>query len=250
MSDREHRRAPTNVTDLLAIMAHPDDAELLCGGTLLRAADQGHATAVLDLSGGESGSWGSPESRDREATAAARILGLRSRQNAGLPDGALVNSPETRAAVAGFIRRLRPRTVILHWAEARHPDHRVASQLGYDACFLAGLRNAPIEGAAHRPHKILYALAYHETTVKPSFVVDITEQLDRKLEAVFAFGSQFEGRAAMGDVFGGGERDFREQLRVHAAHYGSLIRRPYGEPYWTRETLLVDDVVGLAVNSI
>lgn len=238
------------MVDLLAIMAHPDDAELLCGGTLLRAADQGRSTAVLDLTAGESGSWGSPGGRGKEAAAAAHILGLTSRENAALADGALVNTPETRAVVAGFIRRLRPRTVILHWPEARHPDHRVASQLGYDACYLAGLRNAPIEGDAHRPQKVLYALAYHETYVKPTFVVDISDQIERKLDAIFAFASQFGGRTAMGDVFGGGERDLRDQLLAHAAHYGSLIRRPYGEPYWTRETMRVDDVVGLAVNSI
>lgn len=242
------------MADLLAIMAHPDDAELLCGGTLLRAADQGRSTAVLDLTAGESGSWGSPGNRHEEASAAAHILGLTSRENTALADGALVNTPETRAVVAGFIRRLRPRTVILHWPEARHPDHRVASQLGYDACYLAGLRNAPtltpIEGEAHRPQKVLYALAYHETNVKPTFVVDITDQIDRKLEAIFAFASQFKGRTAMGDVFGGSERELRDQLLAHAAHYGSLIRRPFGEPYWTRETMRVDDVVGLAVNSI
>lgn len=238
------------MADLVAIMAHPDDAELLCGGTLLRAADQGRSTAVLDLTAGESGSWGSPGNRNKEASAAAHILGLTSRENAALADGALVNTPETRAVVAGLIRRLRPRTVILHRPEARHPDHRVASQLGYDACYLAGLRNAPMEGDAHRPRKVLYALAYHETYVKPTFVVDITDQMDRKLDAIFAFGSQFEDRTAMGDVFGGGERGLRDQLLAHAAHYGSLIRRPYGEPYWTRETMRVDDVVDLAVNSI
>lgn len=238
------------MADLLAIMAHPDDAELLCAGALLRAADAGYATAVLDLTGGESGTWGSAGARATEAREAARILGLSARDNAGLPDGALTNTPETRAVVATLIRHHKPRTVILHWPEARHPDHQVASQLGRDACFLAGLRNAPIDGEAHRPAKVVYALAYQEAAVKPTFVLDITEQFERKLAAVFAFASQFEGRTAMGDVFGGGERDLREQLRAHAAHYGSLIRRPYGEPYWTRETMLVDDIVAVSVNSL
>jgi LmbE family N-acetylglucosaminyl deacetylase len=152
--------------------------------------------------------------------------------------------------VARFIRELRPRTVLLHWPEARHPDHRVASQLGYEACFIAGLRRAPVPGDAHRPHKILHCLAYREEPVKPSFVVDITPVIDRKLDAIFAFGTQFENRTAMGDVFGGGERPIREQLLAHAAHYGSLIRRPYGEPYWARETMRVDDLVQLQVNSM
>ena len=235
--------------DLLAIMAHPDDAELLCGGTLIRAADQGHRTGVLDLTGGESGTWGDAAGRRTEAERAASILGLTTRANAGLPDAALENTPEARWTVARHIRALRPRVVIVHWPEGRHPDHRVASRLAYDACFLAGLRRAPIDGEPHRPHKILFAQAYREEPVQPSFVVDITDQMERKLDAIFAYGSQFEGKTAMGEVFGGGERPLREQLLAHAAHYGSLIRRPYGEPFVTRETLRVDDVVRLEVGS-
>jgi LmbE family N-acetylglucosaminyl deacetylase len=126
----------------------------------------------------------------------------------------------------------------------------VASQLGYDACFLAGLSRAPVEGEPHRPSKVVYALSYREEGLQPTFVVDITEQIERKLDAIFAFGSQFEGRTALGDVFGGGERPIREQIRIHAAHYGSLIRRPYGEPYWARETIRIDDLVAFPVNSI
>ena len=236
--------------DLLAIMAHPDDAELLCGGALLRARALGRSTAVLDLTAGESGTWGSTGERRTEAQAAASILGLSERANAGLPDGALMNTPEARLIVAAQLRRLRPRAVILHWPEARHPDHRAASELAYDACFVAGLRRAAIDGEPHRPTKIAYALSYREEAIKPSFVVDITAHLEQKLAAIFAFGTQFEGKTSMGDVFGGGERPLREQITAHAAHYGSLIRRPYGEPYWLRETLHIDDIAGLDVNSI
>ncbi len=238
------------MADLVAIMAHPDDAELLCGGVLLRAADQGHSTAVIDLTGGERGSAGSAAQRRVEAEAATRILNLAERLTAGLPDGALQNTPEARAIVAGLIRRLRPRTVILHYPEGRHPDHRVASQLGWDACFVAGLSRAPVEGTPHRPAKVIYSMSFREEALQPSFVVDITEQIDRKVEAIRAYGSQFDGRIAVGDVFGGGERSLYDQVRIHAAHYGSFIRRPFGEPYWIRETLRVDDVVGLEVNSI
>jgi N-acetylglucosamine malate deacetylase 1 len=235
--------------DLLAIMAHPDDAELLCGGALLRAADAGRSTAILDLSGGESGSWGTPEGRATEAGAAARVLGVAERCNAGLPDGALENSPAARAQVAAFIRRLAPRTVIAHWPEARHPDHRAASELARDACFLAGVRNAAVEGEPHRPHKLLFCLTYAEHAPKPTFVADISDVMERKLEAIFAFGSQFEGRTAMGDVFAGGDRPLREQILAVHAYYGSLIRCRYGEPYWTRETMRVDDVASLEVGS-
>jgi N-acetylglucosamine malate deacetylase 1 len=237
------------MADLLAIMAHPDDAELLCGGVLLRAADLGQTTAIIDLTGGELGSSGTVDRRRIESGAAARILGLSERLTAGLPDGALENTPQARNVVAGLIRKLRPKTVILHWPEGRHPDHRVASQLGWDACFVAGLSRAPVDGEPWRPPKVIYCLSYREEPVQPSFVVDITEQIDRKIEAIRAYASQFDGRTALGDVYGGGEREIYEQVRLHAAHYGSLIRRPYGEPYWTRETLRVDDVVSLMVNT-
>ncbi len=164
-----------------------------------------------------------------------------------MPDGALENTPATRGRVALIIRELRPRTVIVMWPEARHPDHRVASQLAYDACFVAGLRRAPVEGEPFRPRKVLYALSYREHAPKPTFVVDITGQMDLKLEAIFSYQSQFGGKKGMGEVYPGGERDLEDQLRVHAAYYGGLIRTLYGEPFWTRETMAVDDVVALDV---
>ncbi len=237
------------MVDLLAIMAHPDDAELLCGGTLALAAANGQRVGVLDLTGGEAGSYGDPTVRGREAEAAARILGLTARRNAGLPDSALENTPAARVVVAEKIRELRPRTVVLHWPEGRHPDHRVASALGFDACFLAGLRNFPGGGEPHRPTAVVYAQAYREDAGRPSFVVDITPVIERKLEALFSFRSQVEGRTSIGELFGGGTRDLREQVLAHAAHYGSLIRRPYGEPFWMRETFRWDDLVSLPISS-
>ncbi|HUF49407.1 MAG TPA: bacillithiol biosynthesis deacetylase BshB1 [Longimicrobiales bacterium] len=236
------------MVDVLAIMAHPDDAELLCAGALLHAADRGRRTAVLDLSGGERGSWGDAGQRAEEAAAAALVLGLAERRTAGLPDGALENSPAARAVVAAHVRALRPRIVILHWPDARHPDHRAASELGRDACFLAGVRNSNVAGEPYRPHKLLHALTYAERAPEPTFVVDISDQMERKIEAIFAFGSQFDGKTAMGDVFSG-ERPLREQIRAYHAYYGSLIRRPYGEPYRTKETMRVGDVTELDVSS-
>lgn len=235
--------------DLLGIVAHPDDAELLCGGSLIRAADAGRRTGVLDLTGGEAGTAGSPGLRAQEAQRATEILGLVERRQAGLRDGALENSIEARHHVAAIIRELRPDTVVLMWPEGRHPDHRVASRLGYDAAFVAGLRRAPIEGEPFRPRKVIYAMSYREHTRKPTFVVDISDQMDRKLDAIFAYRSQFEGKTAMGEVYPAGERDLREQLRVHAGYYGGLIRVAYGEPFWTRETVAVDTLAGLDVAS-
>ncbi len=235
--------------DLLAIVAHPDDAELICGGTLIKAADAGRRTGVLDLTGGEAGTYGNEALREEEAGKASQILGLAERRVAGLPDGSMENTPDARNKVAAILRELRPRTVILMWKEARHPDHRVASQLAYDACFVAGLTNAPIEGEKFRPEKIIYAMAYREHAGKPSFVVDISDQMERKLDAIYAYGSQFEGKKALGEIYPGGDRPLRDQLLAHHAYYGGLIRAAYGEPFWTRETLKVDDVTAIDVAS-
>jgi bacillithiol biosynthesis deacetylase BshB1 len=236
--------------DLLAIAAHRDDVELLVGGTLAKAAAAGHRVGVLDLTAGEKGTDGSAELRGQEAEAAARVLGLTARRNAGLPDAGLVNTPETRALVAGYVRAFRPRAVILPYMTGRHPDHRVASQLGYDACFLAGLRRFDAPGEPHRPEKLLYAMTYREDAVKPSFVVDITGFMDVKMEAVRCYASQFDGKTWGGEVFPGGDRPLYDQVRMHAARYGSLIRTAYGEPFYIAETLEVEDVVRLTVRSI
>jgi N-acetylglucosamine malate deacetylase 1 len=236
--------------DLLALAAHRDDVELLCGGTLAKAASQGYRTGILDLSRGEMGTAGSADLREKEAEQATRILGVTARRNAGLPDAAIENKHETRLVVVRWIRAFRPRVVILPYPAGRHPDHRIASQLGYDACFLAGLAKLPALGEPHRPHKILYSLTYREDAVKPSFVVDITEQIEAKLAAVKCYASQFDGRTWGGEVFPGGERLLYDQVLMHAARYGSLIRTEYGEPFHTVETMRVDDVVGLDVRSI
>jgi N-acetylglucosamine malate deacetylase 1 len=236
--------------DLLAIAAHRDDVELLCGGTLARAAAQGHRTGILDLTRGEMGTSGSADLRGQEADRAAAVLGVAARRNAGFPDAGLENTPNSRARVAAHIRAFRPRVVILPYLEGRHPDHRIASQLGYDACFLAGLSKLPIAGEPFRPEKILYALTYRENAVKPTFVVDITDQIEIKMRAIGCYASQFDGRTWGGEVFPGGERPLYDQVRMHAARYGSLIRTEYGEPFYTPETMRVDDVMALEVRSM
>ena len=235
--------------DILAIAAHRDDVELTCAGTLLRALDAGQRAGVLDLTAGESGTLGSAELRAKEAEAAARVLGLAERRNAGLPDAHLVNDEASRRVVVEQIRYFRPRVVILPFPVARHPDHRVASELGRDACFLSGLARYGAEGAPHRPHKILYALAYREDPVKPTFVVNITDQFARKLAAIRCYASQFEGVKAAGEIFPTGQ-DLYSLVEIQNAHYGSLIRCRYGEPFYTEETMRVDDVVGLEVQSM
>lgn len=235
--------------DILAIAAHRDDVELTCAGTLLKAVDAGYRVAILDLTAGEAGTRGSASLRAEEAEQAARILGVAERRNAGLPDAHLQNSDETRRAIVEQIRHFAPRVVILPFPVGRHPDHRVASELGRDSSYLAGLERYPAGGTAHRPHKLLYALSYREDPVKPSFVVDITTQFERKLAAIKCYGSQFEGAKAAGEIFPTGQ-DLYSLVETQNAHYGSLIRKRYGEPFFTHETMEVEDVVQLGVRSI
>jgi bacillithiol biosynthesis deacetylase BshB1 len=235
--------------DVLAIAAHRDDVELTCAGTLVKAAGAGHRTGILDLTAGEGGTRGNAELRAEEAVRAAAILGVVERRNAGLPDAHLQNSDETRRVVVEQIRRFAPRVVILPFPVGRHPDHRVASELGRDACYLAGLAKYDAPGTPHRPHKILYALSYREDPVKPTFVVDITAQFERKLAAIKCYASQFDGVKAAGEIFPTGQ-DLYSLVETQNAHYGSLIRTRYGEPFYTHETVEIDDVVKLGVQSI
>ncbi len=235
--------------DLLAIAAHPDDAELTCGGTLAGAARQGHRVGILDLVAGETGTSGSAAVRMREAARAAKALGVHERENAQLNDAHLHNTDEARRVVVEWIRRFRPRTVILPFPVGRHPDHRIASELARDACYLAGLVRYDAPGRAWRPHKILYALAYREDPVKPTFVVDITRTFAAKMRAIHCFKSQFEGAASAGEIFPTGQHLY-DLIETQSAHYGSLIRTRYGEPFFTQETVRVDDVVALGVQSM
>jgi N-acetylglucosamine malate deacetylase 1 len=235
--------------DILAIAAHRDDVELTCAGALLKAVDAGYRTAILDLTAGESGTRGNASLRAEEAEKAARILGVSERRNAGLPDAHLHNSDEARRAIVEQIRHFAPRIVILPFPVGRHPDHRVASELGRDASYLAGLERYDAGGKPHRPHKLLYALSYREDPIKPSFVVDVTAQFDRKLAAIKCYASQFDGAKAAGEIFPTGQ-DLYSLVETQNAHYGSLIRKRYGEPFFTHETMEVEDVVKLGVRSI
>ena len=237
--------------DLLAIAAHRDDVELTCGGTLAKAAKAGHRVGIIDLTQGEMGTRGDAAMRAAEADRAAKTLGVAVRLNAGMRDAHLQNNEASRKHLVELIRRTKPRVVILPFPVGRHPDHRVASELGRDACYLAGLaKYEPGSGGlAHRPYKLLFALAYREDPVKPTFVVDISDVFEAKMQAIRCYASQFDGAKAAGEVYPTGQ-DLYELIRVQSAHYGSLIRRRYGEPFYTPETQEVDDVLQLGVQSI
>ncbi|MBC7791941.1 MAG: bacillithiol biosynthesis deacetylase BshB1 [Anaerolineae bacterium] len=234
--------------DILAIAAHRDDVELTCAGTLIKAIKQGRSAAVVDLTAGETGTRGSAELRAAEAERAAIILGLRDRVNLGFPDSGIVNTPETRAELAKVIRRFAPRIVIAPAQQGRHPDHRVAAELTRDSCFVAGLAKIEPSVPKHRPHKILHCITYREEPLKPTFVVDVSEEFEQKIAAIGCYASQFDGVVQAGEVYPNGE-PLLEIVRHQAAHYGSLIRARYGEPFFTTETMRVDDITQLEVST-
>src|SRR5437764_7308793 len=191
--------------DILAIAAHRDDVEQTCGGTLLKAAQRGQRTGILDLTQGEMGTRGSAEERAREASDAAAILGSQWRRALDIPDGRVENTWENRLKVAAVIRETRPRVVILPYWKGRHPDHYTCSVLGYEACFLAGLAKLSLSSqssappAPYRPFKIIYATLYYD--VRPTFVVDITGQFEKKFASMLAYKSQFSDQEAGKDLF-------------------------------------------------
>jgi len=237
--------------DVLAIAPHPDDAELTCGGTLLKMAEEGYRTGILDLTQGEMGTRGTPEIRAREAARAAKILGVRVRRNLGLPDARLRVCEDFKKAIAEVIRQLEPHVVILPYWQGRHPDHYTAATLGYEACFIAGLKNYPLAGEAFRPFKVLYAAAY--AIAAPTFAVDITKQYERRRKAILAYASQFrpskKEKAKRSKVVLPLDR-LEERMNLTARYYGRLIGVPYAEGFVVKEVMKVDDVVKMPVRSM
>ena len=260
--------------DILAIAAHRDDVEQTCGGTLLKMAQRGYRTGILDLTRGEMGTRGTAEDREREAVEAARILQVNWRLALDIPDGRVENTWENRVKLARVIREQRPRVVILPYWKGRHPDHYTTSILAYEACFLAGLGKAaisvqqsvvsrearagasrgrgPAAGAKeklapHRPFKIVYATLYYD--IRPTFVVDISEQFEARLEAIFAYKSQFKDQAAGAGDFPA-HAEIRERVAAMARYYGLLVGVKYAEPFFQREVGLVEDLTAVPVKSI
>ena len=234
--------------DVLAIAAHRDDVEQTCGGTLLRMAGRGLRTAILDLTRGEAGTRGTAEERAKEAAEAAKILGVGWRDALDLPDGNVENTYDNRLKIAHVIRLLRPRVVILPYGQARHPDHAIVAELGYQACFLSGL--AKVQSGIeppHRPFKIVYASLYAD--VRPSFIVDITPFIELRHTALMAYRSQYGNQSAGGGLFVP-EEEIRERTFAEARHYGLLAGVQYGEPFVQKEVGLVDDLTLIPVQSI
>jgi bacillithiol biosynthesis deacetylase BshB1 len=260
---------PAPALDILAIAAHRDDVEQTCGGTLLKMADCGHRTGILDLTQGEMGTRGTAEDRTREASEAARILRVSWREALDIPDGRVENTWENRLKVARVIREQRPRVVILPYWKGRHPDHYTASVLGYEACFLAGLTKLDVEEARsaqhsaisqvasraagreamppHRPFKIIYATLYYD--VRPTFVVDITDEFEARFQSLMAYKSQFSDQEAGKDIFPA-QAEIRSRIEAMARFYGMFGGVTYAEPFLQKEVGLVDDLTQIPVKSI
>lgn len=251
--------------DILAIAAHRDDVEQTCGGTLLKAAQRGQTAGILDLTQGEMGTRGTAEDRANEASDAAKILGVTWRRALDIPDGRVENTWQNRLKVASVLRETRPRVVILPYWKGRHPDHYTASVLGYEACFLAGLKKLELgpqysavnqsSGATnsleqltpHRPFKIIYATLYYD--VRPSFVVDISNQFEGKFASILAYKSQFSDQEAGKDLFPAHD-EIRARVDAMARFYGMLGGVTHAEPFLQKEVGLVDDLLAIPVKSI
>jgi bacillithiol biosynthesis deacetylase BshB1 len=234
--------------DVLTIAAHPDDIELTCAGTLIKMVDKGYSVGILDLTQGEMGTRGTPEIRAKEAEAAREAIGARFRERLNLGDSRLTASIENRFAVAEKIREACPKTVILPYWEARHPDHYIAATLGYEACYAAGLKQLPVGGQPHRPKKIMYASMYWE--VKPSFLVDISPQFKRKLAAINCFASQFAGDLRDITELYPAWGKLIDRITTQCKYFGHLMGVEYAEPFVVKESLAIDDIVDMPVPSV
>jgi len=234
--------------DVLTIAAHPDDIELTCSGTLIKMVDKGYSVGILDLTQGEMGTRGTSEIRAQEAEAARVVLGERFRERLNFGDSRLTTSIENRFALAEQIRAARPKTVILPYWEGRHPDHYTAATLGYEASYAAGLKQLPVSGQPHRPKKVLYASMYWE--VKPSFLVDITPQWERKLAAINCFASQFAGDLRDITELYPAWSKLIDRITTQCKYFGHLMGVAFAEPFVVKEAMAVDDIVNLPVASI
>ena len=248
--------------DILALAAHRDDVEQTCAGTLLKMAERGHRTGILDLTHGEMGTRGTAEDRASEAAEAARILKVSWRHALDIPDGRVENTWENRLKVVRVLREQRPRVLILPYWLGRHPDHYTASVLGYEASFLSGLAKVQTAvssqpsdlsdqdteaTAPHRPYKIIYASLYYD--VRPTFVVDITDQFETRLASLMAYKSQFtDQQAGSGDF--PAQKEIRAGVESMARFYGMMGGVTYAEPFVQKEVGLVDDVMEIPVKSI
>lgn len=231
--------------DVLAIFAHPDDVELTVGGTLLKMKSLGYTTGALDVTQGEMGTRGTVEGRAEEASEAARILRLDTRENLELPDGHVWVTEESRTRLVRVLRRLKPKILLTQQFDDPHPDHNHIAQLVREAARLASMQKYDGDFGQTRINVPMIAHTVFSYRLVPSFIVDVSEFLETKMEAIRAHVSQFHNPASKDLETRLSEKGFLDQLENRSRYFGSLIETEAGEPYFVREMLNVEDPVEL-----
>ena len=225
--------------ELLAFAPHRDDIELTCSGTLIKMIQRGYSVGIIDFTAGEKGSRGSASQREQEAHEAAKIMGVRMRENLELPDSAVENNRQTQLLVVESVRRHRPDIILAPYWEDDHPDHVNTSMVVTQACYLSGLAKLEAAGQPHRPLVILYYMCRRQ--FKPSFVVDVTEQYPLKLEAIGAYRSQFFDPVSSEAEKPLSHPRFLGMIETRSRHYGGLIGKEHGEPFLLKDVLELTD---------
>lgn len=235
--------------DILVLSSHPDDAELGCGGTIIKHVLAGKKVGIADLTAGELGTRGTAESRAVEASEAARIMGVATRVNVGLPDGFFRNTKEAQLEVVKVIRRFQPEIVLANAVSDRHPDHGRGAKLAFDSCFLAGLKKVETmdAGVAQTPWRprVLYHYIQSEFII-PDFVVDISSNWDRKMEAIRAFKSQFYDPSSKEPETYISKPGFLKMLEARAVEMGHAVGFQYGEGFTKSRWIGVDSLFDLS----
>ena len=233
--------------DVMAFGAHPDDIEIGCGGTLIKLADMGYSIVLVDMTRGELGTRGTVETRMTEAAGAVKIIGAIARENLALEDGDIHTTREAKRKVVEVVRRYRPHLVFLPYYEDRHPDHYHTSQLAYEGVFLSGLGQYETGQESYRPLRVLYYQG--RCAFEPTFTVDITGQFERKMQAIYAFSTQFQPNDTFYREAGLTYQDPTWAFTHRAAYHGALIGKRYGEAFLVRGRLEVKDPMQLTFSS-
>ena len=234
--------------DILAIGAHPDDVELGCSATLAKEISKGKKVGILDLTRGELGTRGTAEIRDQEAANAAKILGVKFRHNLEFSDGFLVNNAASQLEIIKSIRKYQPEVVLCNAIDDRHIDHAKASKMASDACFLSGLRKIEtiLNGNPQKEWRPKHVYHYIQwKNIEPDFVVDVSGFMDKKLEAVFAYKSQFHDAESKEPMTPIASQNFKESLTYRAMDLGRLIGTEYGEGFTTERYPAVNSLFDL-----
>ncbi len=227
--------------DAIFFDAHPDDIELSCGGTIVNFVRRGLRVAIVDLTSGEMGTRGTPQTRKREAAASARILGAAYREQLNFGDGGLRTGRAEEMRIIEVVRKYRPSVVFAPWPDERHPDHARAGRIVAEASFYAGLRALETGAKAHRPQTTIYYMQNY--LVPPSFVVDVTKEWKTKMRAIGAFKSQFYNPKSKEPATFIAKKSFLDIIEARGRHFGALIGVEYGEAYVTKQPPKIEDVI-------